>query len=157
VGVIVRKIRDRRVWDHADGSPDEAAAIEDFTLREDDVDGISVYEVSSEADRKVVLAALAYARDNTNPIDLVEIDRHVVEGFGSLTPTTAGSPVLAANALHRSLDWSQSRLYDLARALFAEQVAVIRYKAGEVKQAVRDLHGGDLAPEALDFVRRYQR
>lgn len=156
MGVIVRRVRDRRVWRHADGSADEAAALGDFELGEDDADGLSVYEVTSDAQRRAVLAAMAEARGNTGPIDLIEVDRQVVERFGVLTPTSAGSPVLGANTLHRSLHWSQSRLHDLARALFEGQVAVVRYNAGEVKRAVRELRDEEVAPEGLGFVRRYR-
>ena len=146
-----------RAWEARSPSPEDTAAVRaDFVRREEDTDGLSVYEVETDEDRQIAVAAFAVARGNTGQIDVIEVDREIIERFGTLTRTSAQSSVLKANELHRSLDWTQERLHRLAEELQRQQPRVTRYKPTQVKAAVAKLGDEEVTADALDFVKRYR-
>lgn len=137
--VLVRQTK-KSIW--SGGPPDEERrqkAIDSFRRREADTDGLSVFEVSGDEERELVIAAIACSRTNDDPVDLLEVPRDVLERYGSITPTTGTTPVRSANELHRSLDWDSATLERLANDLFDESVAAKRTKPADVRAAVRKL------------------
>lgn len=114
---------------------DVDAAKGELTRSDADTDGLSVFEVTSDAERELVVAAIACGRQNTSPVDLIEVEREEIERYGKVTntPGDGHTPLAGANALHRSLDWTQAELDKLAAALFAKNAAPRRYKTQEVK------------------------
>lgn len=120
-------------------------ALKTFTLRDHDTDGLSLYEVSTEADRRTVLAAIACVRDNADkPLDWLEIPRETIEKYGAVVSSAGTTPVARANALHRSLDWAQHDLDRLARELYSEALAAKRYSAAQVRSALVALDEADV-------------
>jgi hypothetical protein len=67
------------IWSGAtpDGARREGAVLT-FRRRPEDTDGISVFEVADDADREIVVAAIACGRANEKPVDLVEVPRAAV-------------------------------------------------------------------------------
>lgn len=104
---LILRLTKRSAWP-ADGSADaREQAVAEFHRRPVDTDGVSVFEVETQAERELVIAAIACGRlKDDRPVDLIAVDRSVVERYGSIAVTLGGSPVGRANLLHRSLDWT---------------------------------------------------
>lgn len=114
-------------------------AIDTFRRRDVDTDGLSVFEVSTDEERDLVVAAIACSRASDNPVDLLEIPRAVIESYGAIAVTPGNTPVSAANRLHRSLDWDAAMLQRLAIDLFNAGAQATRVKSADVRSAVRRL------------------
>jgi len=140
MGVLLRLTK-QTVWS---GAPADAArrdeAVKTFQRREEDTDGLSVYEIENDAERELVIAAVACDRLNEKkPIDLLEVPRELVERYGAIEVTEGTTHVPAANKLHRSLDWDAATLEHLAESLFEAQATARRYRAADIRAAVRKL------------------
>lgn len=122
------------------------AAHADFTLSEADTDGLSLFEVEDDMERRLVVAAIACGRKNTGNIDLLEITDAEIKAFGEASRTPGTSPVARANELHRSLAWEQPTLLALADRLLVRGCQAIRYKKADVKAAVAALVMADVEP-----------
>jgi hypothetical protein len=154
MGVLLRLTK-QTIWS---GEPPDAGrregAVLTFRRREEDTDGISVFEVADDAERELVVAAIACERANEKPVDLLEVPREILERYGRIDPTEGTTFVPAANALHRSLNWDAETLERLADELFESRAAARRYKVPEVRAAVRKLEvDALLGEEAKAFVR----
>lgn len=136
-------------------------ALATFERRPADVDGVSVYEVNSEEERLLIVAAIACQReDASRPVDWIEIPRSTVEKFGSVAVTLGDTPLEQANALHRSLDWDQEALYDLARELHGSGLPAKRCSPSNVRAAVASIDPDDVfgaAPRSLVEAERAKR
>jgi hypothetical protein len=138
---------------------DREAAIGEFERRDRDTDGFSVFEVTTDHERMLVVAAHACDRRDTSRLDLIEIERDVIEQYGpvSLTPESGTTSVRTANELHRSLDWPSTDLRRLAEDLFDQQCVPAEYARGAVKDAVCALALEDVIGDAaVAFVRAEQ-
>lgn len=125
-----------------------------FQRRLQDTDGISVFQVTNDTDRNNVVAAIACQRGNTNPVDFIEIPEQMLAEYGVATPTDGCTPLVAANALHRSLDWSNDKLEQLADRLLDEGVPPRRYSRLDVRAAIRALDLNSVEGERpREFVR----
>jgi hypothetical protein len=150
---LLRRTR-RGAWVGDKRSRDEA--VREFERTDADTDGLSVFEVENDEQRAAVVAAIACERQNTNRVDLLEVERDVIERYGVVqnTPDKGTTPVPAANALHCSLDWDVETLRRFAEDLFAEGRAPREHSAAAVRAAVRRLDpNGVLGDEAQAFVR----
>ena len=150
---LLRRTR-RAVW--VGGTRSRDAAVREFERTDADTDGLSVFEVENDEQRAAVVAAIACERQNTNRVDLLEVERDVIERYGVVqnTPDKGTTPVPAANALHCSLDWDVETLRRFAEDLFAEGRAPREHSAAAVRAAVRRLDpNGVLGDEAQAFVR----
>jgi len=84
MGVLLRLTK-QTIW--SGDAPDAArreGAVLTFRRREEDTDGISVFEVADDAERELVVAAIACGRVNEKPVDLPVL----VGSATSPTPTT---------------------------------------------------------------------
>lgn len=71
---FVRRVTFARWQGHLPATgEDRAAGRQDFALGEADTDGLSLFEVDKEADRRLVVAAIACGRRNLSTVDLLEI------------------------------------------------------------------------------------
>lgn len=121
-----------------------AGARGDFTLGEDDSDGLSLFEVAEVAEKDLVVAAIACGRRNLGNVDLLEIADGEVRRFGDVVETPGGYPVARANVLHRSLPWTQALLNDLADRLLERATVATRYNKARVRAAVLALSLDDV-------------
>ncbi|MEO8917262.1 MAG: hypothetical protein ABI488_07540 [Polyangiaceae bacterium] len=140
------------------GRSRESAALE-FTRAEQDTDGLSLFEVVTDEDRLVVVAAIACERGNSGRVDLIEVERDIVEGYGPVdqTPEKGTTPVPAANRLHRSLDWDPEALRRMADALFEAETEPRAFAPAAVRSAVRSLDATAVIGESAQaFVREEQ-
>lgn len=125
-----------------------------FRRRAEDTDGLSVFEVSNDSERDTVVAAIACGRKNTDPVDLLEVPPETLAEYGVTVATDGGTPLAAANALHRSLDWTDEKLEQLADRLLQDGAKARRYKPAEVRAKVRALDPSSVEGErAKEFVR----
>ena len=155
MGVLLRQTR-KSTW--SGDPPDEQRrqlALETFRRTEEDTDGLSVFEVVDARERELVIAAIACARASDAPIDFLEVSREFLEQYGTIAPTPGTTPLPAANALHRSLNWDRETLERLAMDLFERQQAAVRTKSADVRAAVSKLGPDDVEGErARTFVMR---
>jgi hypothetical protein len=143
VPFLVRRVTFAR-WQAPVTEQDREAARGDFALAEADTDGLSVFEVEAEADRRLVVAAIACARRSLNNVDLLDIADVEVRAFGGVVATPGGTPIARANDLHRSLPWDQSTLNALADFLLGLGRRASRCRKPEVKAAVTALEIEDV-------------
>ncbi|SRR6266545_1159364 len=96
---LLRRTR-RAVWIGA--GRDREAAIREFERRDEDTDGLSVFEVEDEGERLTIVAAIACERENCDRVDLIEMERAFVEQYGQVKPTPekGTTPVPEANQKH---------------------------------------------------------
>ncbi len=153
---LIRRTR-RTAWTGETRNLDEA--IREFTRSSTDTDGLSVFEVKSDDDRELVVAAIACERENTGAVDWIEIDRAALEEFGAVshTPDHGQTVIAAVNKLHHSLDWDEATFRALATKLFEECVEPKRYAPSEVKKLVKKLPVDNVAESARAFVAEVQR
>ena len=150
---LLRRTR-RAVW--VGGTRSRDAAVREFERTDADTDGLSVFEVENDEQRSAVVAAIACERQRMSRVDLLEVERDVIERYGVVqnTPDKGTTPVPAANALHCSLDWDAETLRRFAEDLFAEGRAPREHSAAAVRAVVRRLDpDGVLGDEAQAFVR----
>lgn len=137
---ILRKVR-RASWLAA--TPQDPAirqrALDDFRRSPDDTDGLSVYEVSTQEERDLVTAAFACSVGRVDTMDFLEIPREMVEQYGLIAETIGGMPIPAANALHRSLNWSPEILAAFAAAIFDARVPPVRRSKADVRASLARL------------------
>jgi hypothetical protein len=93
-------------------------AREKFQLRPADR-GLSVFEVSSQEDADLVIAALACSqrRPSDEAMPYLALTDPEFGPFGAVTPTLGKTVVPRANLLHRELQWPQKQLFALAELL----------------------------------------
>ncbi len=135
------------------------AAVQEFARSVADTDGLSLFEVESDADRAAVISATACERQNTGRIDFIEIDREVLEKYGTVakTPGHGTTPLASANALHCSLDWDDDALRQLAEYLFDNQCVPKEINTASVRANLQTLNIADISDtEAQAFVRAEQ-
>jgi hypothetical protein len=152
MGFLLRRTR-KAVW-VGDGR-DREAAVREFERSETDTDGLSLFEVETEEQRTMVVAAVACERRNTSRVDLMEVAREELEAYGPVVPTPdkGTTAVPAANALHCSLDWDAATLRRLAESLFDQRRAPREYGAQAVRAAVQSVDPNTLVEdEARAFV-----
>ncbi len=153
---VLLRLTKQTVW--SGEAPDAArreGALETFRRRDEDTDGVSVFEVKDERERELVIAAIACMRNNDRPVDVIEVSREVLETYGKVAPSDGTTPIPAVNRMHRSLDWDGWTLERLAADLFEARLAARRFKVPEVRTAVRALDPDDVEGEdAKEFVRR---
>lgn len=154
MGVLLR-IAKKTIW--SGEPPDDArrrSALASFARRPQDTDGISVYEVESVEERECVVAAIACGRQKDDPIDLLEIPREKLEAYGAVDRTEGTTPLAAANALHRSLNWPHEVLMLLAEDLLLDGAKAVRHQRASVRAAVAKVSLEAVAdPDVRDFVR----
>jgi len=153
---LVRRTR-KAVWVGA--TRDRAEAVTEFARDDVDSDGLSVFEVTNDAERDAVVAAIACQRTNTGRVDLIEVEREVIERFGEIddTPDKGTTPLADANRLHRSLDWSDAALQHLAEHLFDSETEPREFAPARVKEIIRRITPEDvIGDEAQAFVRSEQ-
>lgn len=155
---LVRRTN-RNAWSGAATVTNEqrAGARTTFLRKDEDTDGVSVFEVSDETNERVVVAAIALSRrpPNESAIDLLPVELEEAAQFGPVNPTPelGRTPVACANRLHRSLDWSQDRLNALADLLLEHRRTAIHHGRADVRAAVSKLDPGEMAREdAREFV-----
>jgi hypothetical protein len=137
--LLLRRAK-KSLWTGDTSDPKKrAGAIESFERRAEDTDGVSVFEVTTEAEKCLVVAAIACDRGKDDPVDLLEIPRELAEEYGPIVPTEGTTAVPAANGLHRSLDWSAERLRTFAERLFDAGLAAKRHSSPAVREAVAKL------------------
>jgi hypothetical protein len=140
VPFFVRRVTFARWQGHLPATDeDRAAGRRDFVLGEADTDGLSLFEVDEEADRRLVLAAVACGRRNLSTVDLLEITDPEIRAFGTAVATPGGYPVARANRLHRSLPWEQAMLNALADHLQDLGRRAVCHARTQVKAAVAEL------------------
>jgi hypothetical protein len=146
LAILLRRTR-YAVWSGPDRNL--GSALGELARSDVDTDGLSVFEVSTDDDRRVVIAAMACIRGNCNRVDVIEIPREIAEKFGVVarTPEAGTTPVTAANALHCSLDWAPEQLRALATWLFENEVAAVKYPPSAVRAAVSALSAADVEGE----------
>lgn len=136
MGILLRLTK-LSVWTGQPDPQQRAAAIDAFRRRDVDTDGLSLFEYETTDDLNTILGAIACMRETVDkPIDLLHIEREVIERIGGIDVTDGDTPVPRANKLHRSLNWSESELIKLAEQLFDGKQKAKRYKPAEVRQAV---------------------
>jgi hypothetical protein len=116
-----------------------AAGRRDFVLSDADTDGLSVFEVQEDVERRLIVAAIACRRRNLANVDLLEIADAEIRTLGEVVQTPGDYPVARANRLHRSLPWEQSTLNALADRLLDAPRRAARYRRADVKAAVTSL------------------
>ncbi len=134
MSIIIRIVVKRTAWVGEDRDLERARA--DFQLAADDADGLSVFELATDDDRRVVIANQAISRRSSGAMDLLEVPREVVARLGPIVPTRVGAVLVAADELHRSLPWEQSQLDALAELAFTSNAPVVRWAPAAVKAAV---------------------
>ncbi|MBI2390493.1 MAG: hypothetical protein HYV09_12965 [Deltaproteobacteria bacterium] len=145
MSLILRFVAKRGAWSGKERSLDRAR--KDFVRRPVDSDGLSVFEVTCDEDRQLVLAARACQNASDAALDYLEVDRELVAAIGPLLPSVGGTPVAAANGLHRSLDWSQSQLDELAARVFAADVSALRVTSADLRRAIAALDPAGITDE----------
>lgn len=153
---LLRRTR-KAVWS-GDTRSREAAANE-FARTDQDTDGLSVFEVGTDDERALVVAAVACERENVGRVDLMELERGELERYGAIakTPEKGTTPVPGANQLHCSLDWDADTLRRLAEDLYDEGRAPREYGPTAIRDALRSLDPDlVLGPEKQSFVRAQQ-
>jgi hypothetical protein len=135
---LLRRTR-KSVWVGAARSRE--SAVQEFARTDQDTDGVSVFEATSEEDRLIIVAAIACERENFSRVDLIEVARDTLERYGpvSRTPENGTTPVPAANQLHCSLDWDPPTLSRMAEELFDAGVPPREFATPVVRDAVRSL------------------
>lgn len=129
-------------WPVADG--ERADSYDDFTLREVDTDGLSLFAVDTENERLLVVAAIACERKKVGNVDLLEIsDEHIMD-LGEAVPTPGTFALMPVNALHRSFAWEQARLNQLVDRLLELRCKAVRYKKVEVTAALTQIELEDV-------------
>jgi hypothetical protein len=125
---------------------DRGRALESFARRDTDGDGISLFEVDSPEEERLVVAAYACQKcEGPNKLDLLHLSNEEISPFGLVTVAEGEMAVHLVNRLHRVLDWSESVLENFVDSLLTRQPHVTRYKTGEVTAAVRALDPYDVA------------
>lgn len=153
---LLRRTR-RSVW--MGETRNRVLAIQEFARTDQDTDGVSVFEVANEEDRRIIVAAIACERESCSRVDVVEVERDVVERFGPVarTPDKGTTPLPAANGLHCSLDWPPGALSSMAEALFDAQTVPREFGSPAVRIAVRSLDAGTVVGDSAQaFVRAEQ-
>lgn len=128
-------------------------ARKDFKLREGET-GLSVFEVATDEEKGLLLAAWACRKTSDEAVDYIEVERSLVERRGSIVRDGEGdTPVPAANALHCTLPWSQSELDALVVDLFAAGVSVTRCARPALRSLIASLDPGRMPNDGLrEFV-----
>jgi hypothetical protein len=150
---LLRRTR-QRPW--GDPSRNREDAVREFERSDADTDGLSVFEIESEEDRLTIVAAIACDRGKCDPVDLIEVERSLVETYGPITatPEHGGTALEAANRKHCSLNWNAHALRQLAEDLFEAQVQPRRFSKADVRRAVCSIDPGSVIGEsAQSFVR----
>ncbi len=150
---LLRRTR-KAVW--TGGSRNREAAAHEFERRAEDTDGLSLFEVETEEDRLIIVAAIACERENCGRVDVVEVERPFVEQYGRVasTPDKGTTPVPAANQKHCSLDWDSATLRRMAEDLFDTGTEPRVFSPAAVRGAVRSLDAASIIGEqARAFVR----
>lgn len=93
------------------GRSRDAATVE-FERRAEDADGLSVYRVSTDKERLLVVAAIACERQDAGRVDLIEVSLEDLQKYGAVKDSAEHGTtcVQAVNDLHCSLDWDPSAL-----------------------------------------------
>jgi hypothetical protein len=150
---LLRRTR-RIVWVGQERSRE--LAVVEFARTDEDADGLSVFEVENDEQRQLIVAAIACERKNVGRVDMIEIERDVIERYGPVaqTPEKGTTPVPAANLLHRSLDWDPATLQRMAEDLFDAGTRPREFATLAVRAAVRTLDAAAVVGESTRvFVR----
>jgi hypothetical protein len=132
---LLRRTR-KSVWVGDARNREEAA--QEFQRSEQDTDGLSIYEVENDEERRSVAAGVACQRGNCSRIDFIEISREVVERYGTIssTPKNGTTPVPKANAMHCSLDWDNATLRRMAEYIFDQKIELRVFAPQDVRAAL---------------------
>jgi len=120
---------------------------------------VSLFEAKNDEERLIIAAAIACERENCRRVDVIEVERDVVERYGRVdqTPEKGTTPVPEANRLHCSLDWDAATLTRMAEELFDAVVAPREIDSNAIRETVMSLDADTIIGEgAQNFVRGEQ-
>ena len=145
VSFLLRQAR-RSTWSGDEEVTEErrAAALASFARRPEDTDGISVFSVTSDAEVSLVVAAIACTKREIGTIDLLRLEQEDVTRFGSISDSAGKTAVLAANPLHRVLDWPPEKLAELVHHLLSRRAKSTRHNQAAVIAALLALTLSDV-------------
>jgi hypothetical protein len=107
-----------------------------FARRPVDTDGVSMFAIDHDEQVELVVAAYACSKMDCDKIDLLRIEDDEIVAFGEVCRVGGTTPVPAANALHRVLDWTDEALARLVDLLLEKRRKSTRYPANRVRAAV---------------------
>lgn len=139
MGYLVRTVRQPR-WPGSSPITAEmrASARKDFTLREKDHDGLSVYYVDrlDEVDRIVAAVACDRLDGRDDNVDVLVFPDDYLDGLGAASESDGSSSVPELARQHRSLAWTQAALDSLVDRLLDRGCAAERYVRQRVRRCV---------------------